>query len=68
MRNKFDALKANYKTNDELRNQLICHLLYFYDIDQDGQRLVSDKSLFQVRFLKAMTKRGFDMMYQDLSY
>ena len=41
MRNKFDALKANYKTNDDLRNELICHLLYFYDIDQDGQRLVS---------------------------
>ena len=40
MRNKFDALRGNYKTNDELRYELISHLLYIYDIDQDGQRLV----------------------------
>ena len=40
MRNQFDALRGNYKTNDELRYELISHLLYIYDIDQDGQRLV----------------------------
>lgn len=40
MRQRFDILKNAYKNNDQQRCELVSHLLFFYDLNQDGPRLV----------------------------